>query len=142
MARFCRHVDASIIRPRANEILSFLLEHLRGEVKDEALYMILETLNAIMRINQSALDVSSIASMGDAVFDVWLLNATGSPFLQKRVLMLIVRSGRHRNRRRAVRNDCFLNLTTDYRDIGQPSLAAPGHYYQYQHASPRSGYSW
>lgn len=97
MARFCRHVDASIIRPRANEILAFLLEHLRGEVKDEALYMILETLNAIMRINQSALDVSSIASMGDAVFDVWLLNATGSPFSHTRVLKLMLRSGRHRN---------------------------------------------
>jgi hypothetical protein len=83
MFSFCRHVDSSIIRPRAAEITSFLLKYLRGEVKDEALYLVLETLNAVMRMEQASLDPQSAAAIGEAVFDVWLLNATGMFLLER-----------------------------------------------------------
>ena len=78
MTSFCRHVDASFIRPRAGEITSFLLTYLRIDIKEEALYLILETLNAVMRTDLAKLDPHSAEAIGEAVFDVWLRNATGS----------------------------------------------------------------
>ena len=74
---FCRHVDASFIRPRASEITSFLLTYLRIDIKEEPLYLILETLNAVMRTDLAKLDPHSAENIGEAVFDVWLRNATG-----------------------------------------------------------------
>jgi hypothetical protein len=78
MISFCRHVDASFIRPRAAEITSFLLTYLRIDIKEEPLYLILETLNAVMRTDLAKLDPQSAEAIGEAVFDVWLRNATGS----------------------------------------------------------------
>ena len=75
---FCRHVDASFIRPRAEEITSFLLTYLRIDIKEEPLYLILETLNAVMRTDLAKLNPRSAEAIGEAVFDVWLRNATGS----------------------------------------------------------------
>jgi hypothetical protein len=77
MTSFCRHVDASFIRPRAGEITSFLLTYLRTDIKEETLYLILETLNAVLRTDLAKLDHQSAEAIGEAVFDVWLRNATG-----------------------------------------------------------------
>jgi hypothetical protein len=51
---------------------------LRIDIKEEALYLILETLNAVMRTDLAKLDPHSAEAIGEAVFDVWLRNATGS----------------------------------------------------------------
>jgi len=102
MISFCRHVDASFIRPRASEITSFLLTYLRIDVKEEPLYLILETLNAVMRTDLAKLDPHSAEAIGEAVFDVWLRNATGSLVSAKLDSWLMYRSRRYGHRRGAL----------------------------------------
>lgn len=57
--------------------------------------MILETLNAVMRTDLTRLSRQSADAIGEAVFDVWLRNATGMSFLPNSNSMLISRSGRY-----------------------------------------------
>lgn len=121
MIRFCRHVDASFIRPRAGEIVSFLLKYLGGDIKEEALYLILETLNAVMRTDLKSLDAQSVAAIGEAVFDVWLRNATGTSYLP-RSGVLNPRSCRYSNCRRAFRDDHILIPSNSYFGLGQSPL--------------------
>ena len=129
-----------MIRPRANEIIAFLLQHLRTEIKEESLYLILETLNAVMRTNLSGLNTQSIAGIGEAVFDVWLLNSTGT--LNLTGSWLKHRSRRYCHRRRAVRDDRLLDYSANHRDSGQPPLSPTRHYRQHKYGSSRCGYSW
>jgi hypothetical protein len=142
MTSFCRHVDASFIRPRAGEITSFLLTYLRIDIKEEPLYLILETLNAVMRTDLAKLDPHSAEAIGEAVFDVWLRNATGSSFVPILARPLTYRSRCYGHCRRAFRNDSFLIATTSHCCVGHTPLASSGGHHRYEYGSPRRSYSW
>jgi hypothetical protein len=79
--RFCRHVDASIIRPHSQQIIEILLTNI-DDTKNEPLYLILETLRAILGVDKDALNEKTDMEMAEVVYRAWLDNATGKSALQ------------------------------------------------------------
>ena len=142
MISFCRHVDASFIRPRASEVTSFLLTYLRIDIKEEPLYLILETLNAVMRTDLAKLDSHSAEAIGEAVFDVWLRNATGSSIPTSLHRRLMCRSRRYGDCRGALRNDRLFVATPSHQCLGHTPLASTWSHYRYEYGSSRRSYSW
>lgn len=73
---FCRHVNADVIRPRSQHIMALLLPNLRN-ISGEMLYLVLETLRAVLALDKNALNPQSTRELAEMVFATWLQNSTG-----------------------------------------------------------------
>ena len=60
--------------------MSILLPNMR-DLSDEMLYLVLETLRAILALDKDALNPDSVRVMAGMVFDTWLQNSTGKSLL-------------------------------------------------------------
>jgi hypothetical protein len=47
------------------------------DLKDEMLYLVMETLRAILGLDKNALNPDSVRVMAELVFQTWLQNSTG-----------------------------------------------------------------
>lgn len=72
---FCRHVKPELIQSQARNLLRLLLPTI-GDLKDEMLYLVLETLRAILAIEKNALDTDSVRALADIVYATWLTNSS------------------------------------------------------------------
>lgn len=72
---FCRHVKPELIQSQARDLLRLLLPTI-DDLKDEMLYLVLETLRAILAIEKNALDEESVRELAEIVYDAWLENSS------------------------------------------------------------------
>lgn len=73
---FCRHVDESVLRPHAGRILTLLLP-LLAEAEREVLYLLLETIRAVVGLNKSLLTDQTVAQLAEPVFQTWTQHTQG-----------------------------------------------------------------
>lgn len=68
---FCRFIDASILKPQSAKVLSLLLP-LLSQTTSETLYLLLETIRAILNLDKDLLTPESIPEVAEQTFNVWL----------------------------------------------------------------------
>lgn len=56
--------------------MSILLPNMK-DLTDEMLYLVLETLRAILALDKDALNPDSVRALAQVVFDTWLQNSSG-----------------------------------------------------------------
>lgn len=74
--RFCRHIDAALIKPHTTQIIELLLNN-TDETYNEPLYLVLETLRAVLAVDKDVLEVESVKDLAEVLHRAWLANATG-----------------------------------------------------------------
>ncbi|GFZ49805.1 hypothetical protein JCM24511_07208 [Saitozyma sp. JCM 24511] len=67
---FCRFVPADLLKPQSGKILSLLLPLLE-QATGETLYLLLETIRAVLALDQTLLTPQSVGPVADTVYAVW-----------------------------------------------------------------------
>lgn len=73
---FCRFVPADLLKPQSGKILSLLLPLLE-QATGETLYLLLETIRAVLALDQTLLTPQSVGPVADTVYAVWEKYNTG-----------------------------------------------------------------
>ncbi|WVQ84827.1 hypothetical protein IAT38_006984 [Cryptococcus sp. DSM 104549] len=74
---FCRHVDAELMQPQSGKILGLLLP-LLPHTSTETLYLLLETVHALVALDKNLLDEKSTPEVVERIYEVWL-RSTSDP---------------------------------------------------------------
>jgi hypothetical protein len=82
---FCRFVPADLLKPQSGKILSLLLPLLE-QATGETLYLLLETIRAVLALDQTLLTPQSVGPVADTVYAVWEKYNTGESVSIKRFL--------------------------------------------------------
>ncbi|ORY34633.1 armadillo-type protein [Naematelia encephala] len=72
---FCRHIDASVLKPQTGKILSLLIP-LLPQTSSETLYLVLETIRATLSLDKELLTPESIPQLSERVYETWLTHST------------------------------------------------------------------
>ncbi|KAI9638767.1 armadillo-type protein [Dioszegia hungarica] len=72
---FCRFVQPSILHPQTRSILSLLLP-LLGQTTGETLYLLLETVRAVVGLDQELLTPDSVLEVTDRIYETWEANTS------------------------------------------------------------------
>lgn len=72
---FCRFLKASVMRPQSGPILYLLLPLLQQATND-TLYLVIETIRAVLALDKSVLNPESAEEVSERVFDIWLKYST------------------------------------------------------------------
>jgi hypothetical protein len=73
---FCRHVSSSIMGPQANRVLTLLLPVLPA-ASHETLYLVMETVHAVVSLDKASLTRESTTAICEHVYAEWLKHSTG-----------------------------------------------------------------
>ena len=73
---FCRFVEAGVMRPQSAQILSLLLP-LLAEAEREVLYLLLETIRAVVGLDKTLLNEQTVAQLAEMVYQSWLQHTQG-----------------------------------------------------------------
>lgn len=70
---FCRHLPATTVKPLSHRILSTLVP-LITQAGEEVLALILESLRAVVGVDEDALEPTLMGQLADVLLDVWAKN--------------------------------------------------------------------
>ncbi|KAK4689861.1 importin-9, partial [Tremellales sp. Uapishka_1] len=68
---FCRFVNAEVLKPHSAKILTLLLPLLQ-QTTNETLYLLLETVRAVLALEKELLSPQSTGEVAERVYEVWL----------------------------------------------------------------------
>lgn len=75
LRNFCRFVDDSVMGPEAPRVLALLLPIL-PEVSNETLYLVMETVYAVLSLDKERLTTDVVRTVCGAVWEQWMKNLT------------------------------------------------------------------
>ena len=70
-------MNASVMRPQSGPILYLLLPLLQQATND-TLYLVIETIRAVLALDKSVLNPDSAEEVSERIFDIWLKYSTGA----------------------------------------------------------------
>jgi hypothetical protein len=72
---FCRFVDASVLQPSSHSILSLLIP-LLGQATGETLYLVLETVRAVLGLDDALLSPDNCGQVVEPLYAIWESNSS------------------------------------------------------------------
>lgn len=75
---FCRFVAPTVLQSSSHRILSLLLP-LLGQATGETLYLVLETIRAVLGLDEALLDVENVGEVVEPLYAIWEANTSGKP---------------------------------------------------------------
>ena len=69
-------MPASVLRPSSHRILTLLLP-LLGQADREVLYLVLESIRAVLGLDEALLTPDNFGSVVEALFSIWEANSMG-----------------------------------------------------------------
>ena len=77
---FCRFLSAETLIPHTGKILHVLVSLLEP-TSEETLYLVLETIRAVMGLTKTSADEATVLALVDAVYNKWLTCSEGASLL-------------------------------------------------------------
>jgi hypothetical protein len=76
LSSFCRFIDVGVMQPHSRKILALLLPLIQ-HTTNETLYLLIETLRAVLALDKDVLTPESMPEMAVQIYVAWYAHSNG-----------------------------------------------------------------